>query len=170
MSLGNDRENDPKYEYDYPEEKNKTQKTMIKTAKVAQVVSTKPFNGSHGTIIYNNLVLDNGDKINIGKKTEMQVGWEISYSLTGGDDGQQEYKRAKAEKKPDAPQNNNNAGGQGRQFTADPKKQASIERQTALKEANLFHATHGFKTSELESMLGELVFTAEYLFEKYLSK
>ena len=38
--------------------------------------------------------MDNGDKLDIGKQKEQQVGWELTYEIIG--DGQQEYNKAKA--------------------------------------------------------------------------
>lgn len=77
-------------------------KDMV-TSKIKEVVSAKPFTNSYGTTIYHNLVMDNGDKINIGKKNEQKVGFELTYEIIGDkrDDGsyQQEYPKAKAVKK-----------------------------------------------------------------------
>lgn len=71
-----------------------------KTSKVKEIVRVNPYTGSHGTVYYHDLVMDNGDKINIGKKKEVQSGWELSYMIVGDqkDDGtyQQEYPKAKS--------------------------------------------------------------------------
>lgn len=67
-----------------------------KTSKVKKVVSAKPYTGTHGTTIYHNLEMENGDKINIGKKTEQKVGYELTYEII--DEGQ-EYNKAKSAKK-----------------------------------------------------------------------
>ena len=68
----------------------------IKTSKIKTVVSSKPYTGTHGTTIYHNLEMENGDKINIGKKNEQKVGWELTYQII--DEGQ-EYNKAKSAKK-----------------------------------------------------------------------
>ena len=43
---------------------------MIKTAKISKVNNKKEWQGPKGTIIYHDLIMDNGDKINIGKKKD----------------------------------------------------------------------------------------------------
>lgn len=67
----------------------------MKTAKINEVYDITgdgvKWNGNY----YHNLLMDNGEKINIGKKKKMERGQEISYELTGEDDGQQEFKKAK---------------------------------------------------------------------------
>lgn len=83
-------------------------KTMeIKTSKIKTVVSSKPFTNSFGTTIYHSLEMENGDKINIGKKTEQKVGWELTYEIT---DSGQEYNKAKSAQKVEAPVSNNGGG------------------------------------------------------------
>lgn len=69
------------------------QMNQVTTAKVKEVISTKPWND----VIYHNLVMDNGDKINIGKKKTLVPGDELTYQQTG--DGQQEYNKAKSVQK-----------------------------------------------------------------------
>ena len=71
----------------------------MKTDKIKQIHSVKPWNSSNGVIHYHNLEMENGDKINIGKKSQMQVGWEITYEIT--EYGQQEFQPAKPLKKPE---------------------------------------------------------------------
>lgn len=68
----------------------------IKTSKIKTVVSSKPFTNNYGTTIYHNLLMENGDKISIGKKTEQKVGWELTYEVV--DEGQ-EYNKAKSAQK-----------------------------------------------------------------------
>ena len=72
----------------------------MKTSKVKTITSVKPYNGQNGTVHYHNLIMENGDKINIGKKKEVQVGWELNYEIVGDqkEDGtyQQEYPKAKS--------------------------------------------------------------------------
>lgn len=68
----------------------------MKTSKIKEVHSCKPFTGQNGTTYYHNLTMENGDEINIGKKKEQSVGEELTYELTGGDDGQQRFKKAKS--------------------------------------------------------------------------
>ena len=73
----------------------------MKTSKIKQVVNKKDFTNSHGTIIYHLLLMENGDKIEIGKKKLQVVGWELDYEVT--DDGF-EYQKAKSVQKQDMPQ------------------------------------------------------------------
>ena len=70
----------------------------MKTSNVKKVVSVKDWNSPNGLIKYHLLELDNGDKINIGKKKELTVGEEITYEIIG-DIGQHEYTKAKSVKK-----------------------------------------------------------------------
>lgn len=87
---------------------------MIKTSKIQQVVNYKEYTtNNYGTTIYHNLILENGDKINIGKKKIQQVGWELTYEIIGDKkpDGtfQQEYPKAKPAQKDEFSQSNNNS-------------------------------------------------------------
>lgn len=74
----------------------------IKTSKIKTVVSAKPYTGANGTTIYHNLLMENGDKINIGKKKAQAVGWELTYEVT--DEGQ-EFNKAKSVQKVESPVN-----------------------------------------------------------------
>jgi hypothetical protein len=69
----------------------------MKTSKITAVKNIKPWTGANGTTLYHQLELENGDKIELGKKTEQKVGWEVTYEITG-DLGQQEFTKAKAVK------------------------------------------------------------------------
>ena len=54
----------------------------MKTSKIKTVVSIKPHQTEkYGTTFYHNLEMENGDKINIGKKKEQKVGWELTYEI-----------------------------------------------------------------------------------------
>jgi hypothetical protein len=68
----------------------------METSKVKTITSTKEWTGQNGTTIYHCLIMENGDKINIGKKKKLEAGMELTYELTGGADDQQEYKKAKS--------------------------------------------------------------------------
>jgi hypothetical protein len=69
----------------------------MKTSKIKEVVSMKPHENSFGITLYHSLLMENGDKINIGKKKEQLVGWELTYEIV--EEGQQEYNKAKAVQK-----------------------------------------------------------------------
>ena len=77
----------------------------IKTSKIKEIVSVKPYTNSYGTTHYHLLVMENGDKINIGKKKELQAGWEITYEII--EEGQQEYNKAKSAQQEFKPKKNN---------------------------------------------------------------
>ena len=79
----------------------------MQKSKIKRIETMKPYTGAHGTTIYHNLEMDNGDKINIGKKKEQQVGWELTYEII---DAGQEYNKAKAVKE------------EGGSYSAGPKK------------------------------------------------
>ena len=66
---------------------------MVKS-KVEKIAEVKPWNGSNGTVYYHCLEMDNGDKINIGKKKELAIGEELNYEIT--ETGSQEYNKAKS--------------------------------------------------------------------------
>ena len=94
----------------------------MKTSKIKEVANMNPWTSNTGkTIIYHSLVMENGDKINIGKMKEQQVGWELTYEIT--EQGQQEYNKAKAVSP------NNFGGG----FKGGDNRQESIIRQSSLK-------------------------------------
>ena len=66
----------------------------MKTSRIKNVVSVKPHTNNNGTTYYHNLEMENGDKINLGKKKEQQIGWELTYEII--EEGQQEFNKAKA--------------------------------------------------------------------------
>jgi hypothetical protein len=70
----------------------------MKSSKVKKVVSIKDWNSPNGVIKYHLLEMENGDKINIGKKKELAIGDSIDYEIIG-DPGQHEYTKAKTAKK-----------------------------------------------------------------------
>lgn len=61
-------------------------------SKIKIVHSIKPTPDQYGNKYYC-LEMENGDKIEIGKKKEQQPGWELSYEITGQG---QEYNKAKS--------------------------------------------------------------------------
>lgn len=104
------------------------------TSKIKEVVRTKNYTGAHGTIIYHDLVMENGDKIQLGKKTSQKVGYELSYEII--DEGH-EYNKAKAIK----PEEVN-----GGQATSQPSKsgldvQRAIIAQNALTNSVNYHSS-----------------------------
>jgi len=66
----------------------------IKTSKIKEVYNiSEPF-GQYQTL-YHKLVMENGDKIDIGKNAKQEVGKELSYTITG-DIGQHPFTKAKS--------------------------------------------------------------------------
>lgn len=108
----------------------------IKTSKIKTVVSSRSHTGTNGTTIYHNLEMENGDKINIGKKKQQSVGWELTYEII--DEGQ-EYNKAKSAQKVETPVQNNGSG-----FPA-PKNdyvQRLIVAQNCVTNAVNYHSIH----------------------------
>jgi hypothetical protein len=97
----------------------------MKTSKIKNVVNTKEWSNNGKTIIYHNLEMENGDKINIGKVKVQQVGWELTYEII--EQGQQEFNKSKAVQKE---QSNFSSGGG---FQKSPDVQNLIVRQSSLK-------------------------------------
>lgn len=66
---------------------------MIKTSKVISIQEIKEWASPNGIIYYCSVQLENKDKINIGKKKPLRLGWEVTYEIL--EHGQQEYQKAK---------------------------------------------------------------------------
>ena len=88
------------------------------TAKIKEVVRTKDHTNSYGTTIYHDLVMDNGDKIQIGKKKLQQVGWELSYQIV--EEGH-EYNKANSIKPEDV------GGSSGSSSSSSSAKSESVQ-------------------------------------------
>ena len=69
----------------------------MSTSKIKRINGTSNYVNSYGTTIYHQLEMENGDKIEIGKKKLLQAGWEIDYEIV--EFGQQEWQKAKSIKK-----------------------------------------------------------------------
>lgn len=67
----------------------------MKTSKVSEVNEVKEWGDGDRKTFYHNLTMDNGDKINIGKKTQLTVGAELNYEITDTS-GQHEFSKAKS--------------------------------------------------------------------------
>lgn len=66
----------------------------IKESKITMVHAISDPFGQYQTL-YHKLTLENGDKIDIGKKTKQEKGWRVTYYLDG-DPGQHEFCKAKS--------------------------------------------------------------------------
>ena len=65
------------------------------TSKIKTIQSIAGDGVKWNGVYYHNLEMENGDKINIGKKKQLQIGDEITYEIIG-DLGQHEYTKAKS--------------------------------------------------------------------------
>jgi len=101
----------------------------MKTSKIKTVVSIKPHKNSYGETFYHNLEMENGDKINIGKKKEQQEGWGLTYEIT--EQGQQEYNKAKAV----APESFNKSNNYTPSNSSNDDRQLLIVKQSSIKAA-----------------------------------
>jgi len=102
----------------------------MKTSKIKTVVSIKPHQTEkYGTTFYHNLEMENGDKINIGKKKEQKIGWELTYEIT--EQGQQEYNKARAV----APDNFNKSNNYTPSNSSNDDRQLLIVKQSSIKAA-----------------------------------
>lgn len=66
----------------------------MKTSKVKSVENVKEWSNGNGTVYYHNLVMENGDKINLGKKSQLSAGVELNYEIVD-QDGTSEFHKAK---------------------------------------------------------------------------
>ena len=117
----------------------------MKTSKVKEIVRVKDWlNKKTGkTTYYHHLVMENGDKIDIGKQSKMEIGTDMNYEIF---DTQYEFHKARAVW--------NQTGG----FKSNDNRQESIVRQSSLK-----CATEYLKGAE--ASLEELFETAEKMIE-----
>lgn len=74
----------------------------MKTSKIKLVNEVNQYTNDYGVTYYHLIVMENGDKINIGKKKKQLEGWELTYELIG-DAGQHEYTKAKSVQKENLP-------------------------------------------------------------------
>ena len=98
----------------------------MKTSKIKEIKSIQ-FHQATGNY-YHNVTMENGDKLNIGKKKEQSVGWELTYEIV---DTQQEYNKAKAVRKEAFTPSPNRQSNP----LQDDKRQLMITRQSSLTRA-----------------------------------
>lgn len=129
------RQQEEQQQIEYNNIQNKTDmNTGTYSAKVAQVVDVKPWGEGSRQTFYHNLVMDNGHKINIGKKKTLIVGDALNYEVT--EVGQQEFNKCKAWN----PEYNNNAP----QSNYTPKKSSQSNNASfALSYAKDVYVAHG---------------------------
>ena len=66
----------------------------MKTSKIKEVVNVGEPYGQY-KVLYHKLIMENGDKLDIGKTKKQEVGYELTYEFTG-DLGQHEFTKAKS--------------------------------------------------------------------------
>ena len=117
----------------------------MKTSKIKTVVSIKPHQTQkYGTTFYHNLEMENGDKINIGKKKEQKIGWELTYEIE--EQGQHEYNKARAV----APESFNKSNNYTPSNSSNDDRQLLIVRQSSLTRAIEFMQLNNTKCTEDE--------------------
>ena len=65
----------------------------MRTSKIQEIKEIVGDGEKWRGVYYHTLIMDNGDKINIGKKSKQEVGTEMHYEV---EESGQEYKKAKA--------------------------------------------------------------------------
>ena len=98
----------------------------MKTSVIKLIVGCKEWDGGNGTVYYQSLQMENGDKINIGKKKKLEIGDELTYEII---DTQQEYNKARS-----VSPNFSQGGGQSNR-SKNYDTQLLIVRQSSLKSA-----------------------------------
>ena len=68
--------------------------STAKTSTIKKVVNVNEYDGKFGKTFYHHLEMENGDKIDIGKKKAQLEGWELTYDII--EFGEQEFNKAKA--------------------------------------------------------------------------
>jgi hypothetical protein len=97
----------------------------MKKSKVATIINVKPWNGQNGTVYYHDLLMENGDRINIGKKSELAINEELEYEIIETkEQAKGEFLKAKTPKK-DFPANKG-----GNSYSKDPITQFYIIAQS----------------------------------------
>jgi len=114
-------------------------------SKIKEIVEINSYENSYGTTYYHNLIMENGDMINIGKKKEQKVGWELDYEIV---DDQQEFNKAKSiqlEQTPTttetAPKTSPESDKQPYKQVTDDERQTLIIRQSSLTRAQEYYAS-----------------------------
>ena len=128
----------------------------VKTSKIKEIIKATEPTGKFGNI-YHHLIMDNGDKIDIGKKSKQEVGTELTYYIT---DEQFEFNKAKTystfNQAPTPSQNS------VKYASRNEATELSIIRQTCLKAAVEYH-------KGCETTSADIVADAEF-FEKYITR
>lgn len=120
----------------------------MKTSKIAKVVEINGDGVKWRGVYYHSLEMENGDKINIGKKSQQNVGDELTYEIL---DTNQEYNKAKAVN-PDFQQGAQAPQSTQSNFDGFTHTGKSIVYQVAFKEAcAYFHNVLGITSATKET-------------------
>ena len=121
----------------------------MKTSKIKEVKRVSEPYGKFNTL-YHHLVMENGDKIDIGKVKKQEVGNELTYEIIG-DIGQHPFTKAKSVN----PNWNNNSNN----FNKDSKTQSKIDYFAAYQRACLYFIMKGHKATdeELDNQINSII-------------
>jgi hypothetical protein len=113
----------------------------MKTSKIKEVVSVSEPYGQY-KVLYHKLIMENGDKLDIGKTKKQEVGYELTYEFTG-DLGQHEFTKAKSvnpmqEQFNKSDNKNDNKMSKADWEAKDNRKELVIARQVALYNATAY--------------------------------
>lgn len=148
--------------------RNKNQnKVKMKTSKITDIKGAGTYESKFGLLYKFEYSFEDGQLLTANHKTEnspFNIGDEAQYTVKGSND----YGSWGSVSRPEDQQGTSFKGGGAKTFKADPLKQASIEKQVALKEAINFHNVAGFQAEDNDMRKAEIVLTAKYLFEEFL--
>ena len=113
----------------------------MKTSKITEVIKVSEWMNpkTNKLTYYHHLVMENGDKIDIGKLSKMEVGTEMNYEITST---QYEFNKARAVW--------NQGGYNSNSFNKDPKTQNKIDYFAAYQRACLYFIMKGHKATDIE--------------------
>jgi hypothetical protein len=130
---------------------------MLKTIAVSKIKEVKSVSDPYGKYqtLYHKLIMENGDKIDIGKQKEQKVGWEMTYEIT--EEGQNEFNKAKAVAPEGFKSNNTTSGSSNGVYKKDDTVQKLIVKQSSLKAAVDYCSGGNFQPNEVLAIAREFV-------------
>jgi len=129
----------------------------MKTAKIKEVVSVSEPYGKYN-ILYHKLIMDNGDKLDIGKTKQQEVGYELTYEFTG-DLGQQEFTKAKSVNPMQEQFNKYDNKNDNKMSKADWEAKDNRKELVIARQVGLYNATAYCDSSKCS--INEVINTAE---------
>tara|TARA_R100000781_G_scaffold3464_1_gene4847 strand:+ start:3711 stop:4145 length:435 start_codon:yes stop_codon:yes gene_type:complete len=133
--------------------------STAKTSNIKKVVNIKEYEGKYGKTLYHDLEMENGDKINIGKKKEQQEGWELTYDIV--EVGQQEYNKARAV----APE-----GFTPKTFTPKPQGKSDNVQLMIVKQSCLKCAVENDKTGDRSQIIDDAQYFVDWVIDNCCDK